>query len=188
VIAEAAVARLAEFVAPRAEFTQDDVYASLADAGIPFLVADRAFKFTQTAWGRVVLNGLGVHFAPDYLCLDGAGDVIETGLLAEQPDFIAAMSLVQRYAGSPGFKQMVLMSAELNMVNEALRAGSKPENLVMAPLAFFMEPATQEGMVKAQMLQNQRAASAASTIKESGADGSVARESAPVKKPWWRFW
>jgi len=185
VIAEAAVARLAEFVASRAEFTQDDVYAALADSGIPYLVADRALKFTQTAWGRVVLDGLGVHLAPDYLCLDGAGDVIETGLLAEQPYFIAAMSLVQRYAGSPGFKQMALMSAELNVVNEALRAGSKPENLVIAPVAFFMEPATQEGMVKAQMLQNQRAAS---TIKVSGPGGSAARESAPAKKPWWRFW
>jgi hypothetical protein len=180
---EAAVARLAEFVAPRVELTQDDVYAALADAGIPFLVADRALKFTQIAWGRVVLDGLGVHFAPDYLCLNGAGDVIETGLLAEQSDFIAALRLAQRYAGSPGFKQMVLMSSELNVVNEALRAGSKPENLVMAPVAFFMEPATQEGMVKAQMLQNQRAASAASTIKLSGASGA-----APAKKPWWRFW
>ena len=36
-----------------------------------------------------------MHLAPDYLCLDGAGDVIETDLLAEQPYFIAAMSLVQ---------------------------------------------------------------------------------------------
>ncbi|MES1244395.1 MAG: hypothetical protein ABUT39_22515 [Acidobacteriota bacterium] len=187
-MAEAAVARLAEFVAPRAEFTQNDVYAALADAGIPFLVADRAFKFTQAAWGRVSLGGLGVHFAPDYLCLDGAGDVVESGLLAEEPYFIAAMSLVQRYAGSPGFKQMVLMSADLNVVNKALRAGSKPENILIAPVAFFMEPATQEGMVKAQMLQNQRVVTAASTIKVSGASGSAACESAPTKKPWWRFW
>ena len=40
-----------EIVAPRAEFSEDDVYAAMAAAGIPAAVADRAYKFTQTAWG-----------------------------------------------------------------------------------------------------------------------------------------
>jgi hypothetical protein len=95
------------------------------------------------------------------------------------------MSLAQRYAGSPGFEQLSLRSADVNAVNNALHAGSKPENLVMGPAAFFMQPATPEGIVKAQTLLSQRAASA---TKVGGAGGSAARESAPTRKPWWRFW
>jgi hypothetical protein len=175
---EAAVTCLAEFVASRSGFTDENVYSAMADAGIPDLVADRAYKFTQTAWARVLLNRLGVRFSPEYRCLNGAGDVIESGLLAEQPYFIAAMSLAPRYAGTPGFKQLVLMSAEMDAINNALHAGSKPENLALGPVSFFMEPETQEAMAKAQILSAQRAASG----------GSAARGSAPARKAWWKLW
>jgi hypothetical protein len=177
---EAAVARLGEIIAARAEFTEDDIYAAMAEAGIPDPIADRAFKFTQIAWGRVFLDGLGLQFSPDYLCFNGAGDVVESGLLAEQPFFVAAMSLAKQYARIPGFPRFALMSSDVNAVNSALKAGSKPENLVMAPAALFLEPATPDGIDKAGKLLSQR-------VEAMGkARGSP--ESAPVNKPWWRFW
>ena len=178
---EAAVGRLAEIIAARAEFTEDDLYAAMADAGIPDPVADRAYKFTQTAWGRVFLDGLGVRFGTDYLCFNRAGDVIESGQLDDQPYYVAAMRLVPQYARSPGFPTFALMSADVNAVNSALHAGSKPENLVMGPAAFFMEAPTPTGMAKAQQRLSER-----STADKPGRSG--ANRSAADKKPWWRFW
>jgi hypothetical protein len=154
----------------------------MAEAGIPDPVADRAFKFTQIAWGRVFLDGLGVQFSPDYLCFNGAGEVIESGPLAEQPYFAAAMGLARRYARSPGFPKFALMAADVNAVNNALHAGSRPENLVLGPAALFLEAATPAGIDKARRLLAQRASAA------SRSGGAGAREPAPAKKPWWRFW
>jgi hypothetical protein len=178
---ETAVARLAEIIAARDEFTEDDLYAALAEAGLPDAVADRAYKFTQTAWGRVFLDGLGIQFGADYLCFNGAGDVIESGRLDDEPYFAAAVRLAPEYARTLGFQRFVLMSADVNAVNGALHAGSKPENLVMGPAAFFMEAPTPAGLARARQLLADRA----SAGKRGGA-GSTPQ--AAAKKPWWRFW
>jgi len=166
---EAAVARLVDILAARADFTEDDLYAAMADAGVPDPVADRAYKFTQIAWGRVFLDGLGVKFAPDYLCFNGRGEVIESGLLAAQPYFVAAMAAAQRDPPPSGLPRFAVMSADVSAINSALNAGSKPGNLVTGPSALFMEPPTEAGIETARRLLSERVA-------------------APAKKPWWRFW
>jgi hypothetical protein len=154
----------------------------MAEAGIPAAVADRAYKFTQIAWGRVFLDGLGMQFSSEYLCFDGEGNVVESGLLAEQPYFVAALGLVKQYAGTPGFLRFALMSADVNAVNNALKAGSKPENLVMGSAALFLGATTPAGIDKARQLLSRRAAS------PDNASSSGPSASAPGGKPWWRFW
>lgn len=72
------------------------------------------------------------------------------------------------------------MSADVSTVNSALHTGSKSENLVVGPAAFFMESPTPAGMAKARQLLSERA----SASKRGG--GSVRRTAS--KKPWWRFW
>jgi hypothetical protein len=52
-------ARLAEIIAIRSDFTEDDVHAAMSGAGIQAPVADRAYKFTQTAWGRAFSTASG---------------------------------------------------------------------------------------------------------------------------------
>src|SRR6266540_2237247 len=94
---ESAVAWLADIVAARPEFTEDEVYAAMADAGVPDSLADRAYKFTQVAWGRAFLAGLSVQFSPEYVCFNGSGKVVETGRLADERCFAAASRLAQRY-------------------------------------------------------------------------------------------
>ena len=178
---EAAVACLAGIIAARAGFTEDEVYTAMAAVGVPDAVADRAYKFTQTAWGRVFLDGLGVQFGADYLCFNAAGDVIESGKLADQPYFSAAMRLAPQYIRSPGFQQFVLMSADVSAVNNALNAGSKPEDLVTGPAAFFMEAPTSVGMDKARQLLSKRASA-------GQREGTRSALSAIDKKPWWKFW
>ncbi len=147
---ESAVACLADIVADRHEFTEDEVYTALADAGVPTSLADRAYKFTQVAWGRVFLASLGVRFSPDYVCLNALGEVVESGHLANEPCFSAASQLAPRYAGTPGFRRLALLSADVNAVNNALHRGSKPEDLVTAPAFLFLETPTAGGMENAR--------------------------------------
>jgi hypothetical protein len=179
---EAAVDRLAEIITSRAEPNEDDIYSAMADAGIPVPLADRAYKFTQIALGRVFLDGLGIQFSPEYFCLDGAGNVMESGLLTQQPYFVAAIGLAQRYVRSPAFPKFAVMSADVNAVNNALHAGSKPEDLVMGTAVLFMEAATPAGIEKAREFLSQRLAAA------NGTDDTGGRRADLAKKSWWRFW
>jgi hypothetical protein len=168
---EVAVRRLAEIIAARSDFTEDELYDAMSEAGIPDPIADRAYKFTQTAWGRTILDGLGVQFDADYLCFNAAGDVIESGQIADQPYFAVAVRLAPQYAQSPGFQRFVLMSADVNAVNNALNAGSKPEDLVIGPAAFFMEAPTPAGMDKARRLLTSRVSAGKQGSSGSGPAG-----------------
>jgi hypothetical protein len=126
--------------------------------------------------------GLGVRFSPDYFCLNGAGEVVESGELEKEPYFVAASKLATQYAGLPAFVRLAVMSADVNTVNGMLKAGSKPKDLLLSPAAMFVEPATPAGMEKARQFLVQRMSAATKLGR------SVAPDSPPVKKPWWRFW
>ena len=182
---ETAVAKLAEILAARPDPSEDDVYAAMAEAGIPDPVADRAYKFAQIAWGRVFLDGIGVRFSPDYLCFDGAGEVTESGRLAEQPYFAAAMAAAPGASRTAGFARFALTSSEANAVNAALNAGSNPQDLDAGPPALFMEVPTGAGIETARRHLAERASAAAGKGRADGAGGG---DSAGAKKPWWRVW
>lgn len=124
----------------------------MAAANVPDRDADLAYKFTQAAWGRTLLDGMEIKFADDYYCLDGNGEVVDSGKLADEPHFSAAIRLGKRHEAQPGFKRLAAMSADFHAVNKALNAGSHPENLVTAPLVFFLEPPSEAGMAKAHRL------------------------------------
>jgi hypothetical protein len=161
---QSAVVRLAEIVAPRESFTQDEVYAAMAADGLSAEEADLAFKFTQVAWGRAFLDGLGVHFSPDYLLCNGSGEVIGSGRLAENPYFAAALTVLPHYARTKGFIWLALTSSDVQAVNSALNAGSQPHDLVTGPAMMFVEAITPEGMKKASEHITER-------IKPSGGGG-----------------
>ena len=165
---EAAVARLFDIIAARAEFTEDVVYAAMCEAGVPGPVADRAYKFAQIVCGRQLLGGMGISFSPDYTCFNAAGDAIESGQLAEQPYFAAATALVGRHVGTPGFERLALMAAEVHAVNDLLNQGSKPENLVTSAPVLFMEPPTPAALQRVRQ--------------------QLSRGVVRPTKPWWRFW
>ena len=174
---EAAVETLARIVAARTEFTEDEIYISLEKAGVPAPVADRAYKFTQTAWGRLFLNDMGIRFADDYLCFDGEGNVIESGLLDDQPYFVAALAAGKEYFGTKGSVYLATMSAEVNSVNHMLNNGSQPENLQLTPPALFLEAPTPAGMEKARKVLSEYLSAG-----RGGREPDVKQK----KKPWWR--
>lgn len=147
-----AVHFVARSVTENPGFSEDAIHASMVAAGVPDRDADLAYKFTQAAWGRLLLDGLGIQFAHDYHILDGAGDTIESGTLSEQPHFAAATKLGAIHANKPGFQRLAAMSADFHSVNAALNAGSQPENLITAPLFLFVQAPSEMGMKKAQQL------------------------------------
>lgn len=153
---EAAVARLAEILAARADLTEDEIYAAMAEAGIPDAVALRTLEFTRVAWGRLLLEGLAVRFSTEYFCFNAAGDVVESGLLAEQPYFVAASGLAKQYTRFQGCLRFASMSSDVNAVNSALSAGSKPEDLFTSPVALFVEGATPTAAEKARQFLERR--------------------------------
>jgi hypothetical protein len=169
---EEAVERLATVLMADSEVCPDDIYDALAKAGVPDDVADRAYKFTQIAWGRVLLGGLGLRFPPDYFCLNASGDIIESGQLEDEPFFVAATAVAADRRRAKGFSRFAAMSADVSAINSALHAGSKPENLSLAPPALFLEAPTPEGLVKAK--------------QEIGRRLSASRGAG--KKRWWQFW
>jgi hypothetical protein len=177
---EQAVTCLAETVTQRVEFSENDIYEALSQAGIPDHLADRAYKFTQCAWGRVLLDGMGIRFSPDFLLFDKYGKVVESGRLADEPNFVVASRLADRHKGTPGFRRLVLMSADFHAVNAALNAGSHPENLVMSPMAAFIEKPLLAALGRVQETLADHCRKASNTI---------ATDMHPPKEtPWWRFW
>lgn len=168
-----AVRRLAAFVTEKGEFSADEVYNAMEKAGVPEATADRAYKFAQIAWTHLCLADSGLKFPSEYFCLNGGGEIVETGLLAQEPSYAAAIVVGKENARTPGISRLVSMSAEVNSINAALHKGSKPENLVLGPPAIFLEDPTAEGLEKAREEIRRRLPPAA-----------------PRKspRPWWRFW
>lgn len=149
---EDSVQHVARLVTADPQFTEDAVYGALAAANVPAREADLAYKFTQAAWGRLLLNGMGIKFSEGYHCLNADGEVVDAGKLSEEPHFTAATRLGKRYETQAGFKRLAAMSADFHAVNQALNAGSQPENLVTAPLVLFVEAPTEAGTAKARRL------------------------------------
>jgi hypothetical protein len=182
-----AVERVAALVTADPQFTEDSVYASMSAAHVPDRDADLAYKFTQAAWGRLLLNGMGIKFAEQYYCLNGSGDVVDAGTLREQPYFLAATRLGPRYATMAGFKRMAAMSSDFQAVNQAMKSGSQPENLVTAPLVLFLEAPTESGIAKAKQFLSEllsRPGSSASASEARPPVQLMPRPGEPTKRSW----
>jgi hypothetical protein len=147
---EMAVTQLAEIITANPDLSDNEIYDAMVQAGVPNVLAGRAFKFTQIAWGRLSLSGMNIRFSPDYACLNAGGDIVETGLLDNESCYIIAKKLAGKYVDTPAYQRLALTSAEVNAVNNALKDGSKPENLRAAPAFLFNEPPTDDGMRRAQ--------------------------------------
>jgi len=171
---EEAVRQLADLLVERPTLDLAEGCQALETCGIPRSLAVRTYHFTQLAWARVLMDGLGVGFSADYLLFDHAGDVVEAGKVDDDPSYAAAWKLAGRFRATPGFQHLVMTAADLKAVNSAILAGSKPANLTMAPAFISLEPLTPEGASKMNGIIEQH-------IEEL--QSQCAR-----KKAWWRFW
>jgi hypothetical protein len=166
------VQRLAQILEGLPAFTEDDVYSAMEAAGIPATDADHAYKFTQIACGRLLLEGLVGRFSNDYSWLNSSGEVVESGQLKDEPYFAAATALVSRQPGH-WIGQLGAMSADFAAVNEALTKGSEPGDLETGPVVLFRKNPTASGLEE----------------KANQLIEMLLKVPAPApRKPWWQFW
>lgn len=154
------------------KFGQIDMHQALMNLGISLDTANRAYKFIQIAWARAMLDGHGIKFSPDYHCFNKSGEVIESGPLAGEPFYTAAMEVVSMFEHSPGFKALALTASETYAVGDMLQQGLPACALATSPPALFMEKPTAAGMEKVTRFLR----------------GGEQPPADSPKGPWWKFW
>lgn len=170
-----AVRLLVSLIPSAEEPSIEEIYTAMNRSGLGVDDADRAFKFTQIAFGRHFLDGMGIRFPAEYYWLDAGGSVIDSGLLDEEPHYAAAAALAPSVTQTAAFMRLALTSADVQTVNELLKKGSKPQDIVAAPPLLFRDSPSPQGLQKADELL-------ASLLRR--------QTSPPVgrKKAWWQFW
>lgn len=109
----------------------------LAAAGVPR--AGHVVAMLPLAYGRRILDGL-VELPTTFCEIDDAGEVARESALADDPIFAAADRLARSEATRKDLDRIGLVSSEVNAVNNALHAGSKPENLMMSSPMMRLGP------------------------------------------------
>jgi hypothetical protein len=64
--------------------------------------------------------------------------------LADNVYFAAALQVAPQYMHTPTFERIALTSADIDAVNNILKTGSRPENLVMSPAYIFIGAPTSD--------------------------------------------
>jgi hypothetical protein len=136
--------------------------AAIVRAGVPPAVAAEVVAFAPIAFGRVLLDGMGIEFSPEYSTPASAAQGRTAGMITEHPMYVAAYmtasGMLSRQAGGESLVNTAVWSAEFSAVNQALHAGSQAADLVTGPPLIM------------------------------GLAGSEAAVDATKARPWWRFW
>lgn len=126
-------AGIAAFCAGAEPPSDDEVWARLTGSGVEPWLAERLLAFLPMAYARRMLSDVSF---PDAL-------VMPSGRLSlsAEPVFAAALSRAER-ADRGEFERIALRSSEVNAVNNALNAGSKLSDLMLAEtrLAIDLHP------------------------------------------------
>lgn len=110
--------------------------AWLLRAGLSSEHAHDAVRFIPLAFGRQILAGMGVALPDSYIRVRAFDGRREERSLAQEPFYREAWKAAPILGSSLGgdvFTNVALLSSELQAVNEALNAGSSPEDLVASP-------------------------------------------------------
>jgi hypothetical protein len=150
------------FVSAADTTTPEAAVAKLREGGVAPDLFWRVSTFLPIAFFRVVFGQMNLRLSPDYhrVGRDGQGTVLT---LMREPTFARAIALApELMAGghAEGVKRLAMSSSTFNALNSALKAGSKPENLV------FGAPA----------------------VADPGFGVRHVAPPPPPSKPWWRFW
>lgn len=133
-----AVRRAAEVLAANTECDIFGVIAALEWDGFPADTAMDVAAFLPLAAGRAFLEGAGPRFPDFYIRVDDEGRERSRRPLLDEPLYRAALALVPVVAaqGEAALMAVLVHSAEFQAINEALHAGSQPEELLAAPPAL----------------------------------------------------
>ena len=105
----------------------------LIRAGLSRLQTTDVVEFVPLAFGRALMDGMGVQFDDEYVRVDDAGKERLRKKLADEPMFAAALAAapeVMRDSGQDAFAAIAMQSSELQAVNQALNAGVSADGLI----------------------------------------------------------
>jgi hypothetical protein len=140
-----AIRRAAPVLAQHGQVDSEFLLAWLLRAGLSKEQAHDAVRFIPLAFGRDVLEGVGVVFSDTYLRIAGAESAGEERALNDEPFFREALSLAPLVASEIGFdafNTVAMQSSEFQAINNALNAGAQVENLVASPPAMMYDATT----------------------------------------------
>ena len=124
----AAAIRLAvPVLAERGTLDRGILMAWLIRAGLSKEQAHDAIRFIPLAFGREILNGLGVVLSDTYVRVRDGQE--EERPLAAEPFYRQAAELAPTFAADL-FNPVAMQSSEFQAVNQALHAGAQPDGLV----------------------------------------------------------
>lgn len=117
------IARLLRIASEEPELDDVVLFDRLVAAGVERGRAWRLVTFVPIAFGRTIIDALGIDAPPTYLRRNGRGRD-KRRRLRDEPEFRAAADHLDDFSGRAGFKELAVRSAEVNAVNNALKAGS----------------------------------------------------------------
>lgn len=103
--------------------------------GLSRAEAEMAVRFIPLAFAREILAGTGVNLSNTYIRLHAGGTQDERAL-NDEPFFKASAylaSIILKEIGGDAFTAIVCLSSEFDAVNQALNAGSSPQDLIASP-------------------------------------------------------
>ncbi len=137
-------------------------------------------RFVPSAFARVLLADTGVSFSDTYRLAQRGGRLSKPLELMRNPVFARAQALGWRSSADypDGFKRSALCSAELDALNNALHAGSKPEDLSTLPPLIPDQGASQDDVAKATEAY----------LAEYQGERDTPAPPRAKKSSWWQFW
>lgn len=169
------------------EYSHQVISEELIKRDVPNDEAGKVYAFSLLACGRNYLKDDNIYFSNQYLGFSSKGEVVERGNIDESEYFIAASRMLNpQTLTAKAFKNIAKLSADVQSVSEAKKAGAQMEGLQTAPAFMFFELPTTEGAKKAQLVIQ---AYMTKLLEEQEEAEKLMSKSRPKKnKPRWKFW
>lgn len=175
-----AIQLFAEYVAAHRDWNYERAIEHLVSQGLDESTAQQTVVLTPIAFGRMILVPLGVELSNELISFRSDGSIERSEKLDRNDVYRTAFVLGARHAQHPAFEPIAQSSSEFDGVNQALHAGHDPADLVLGPVAMFLEPATPAG---ARIAQDHIVEAAR---KVTNAPRPTAQTAS--KSSWWKFW
>jgi hypothetical protein len=173
------IAMAVKCLARHPHHNEEQMALALIHAGIPEVQASEMVTWIPLAFGRMVLDQLGVEYSDHYILMDPDTGMQERRPLAQQQSFQAARYYAANAVtglSEAGGEAIFRQSAEVDSVINAMSAGELPEDLVLG------EPVIM-ATVKADPPPP-----AASQAPPPAASQAPPPAASQEKRPWWRLW
>jgi hypothetical protein len=123
--------RLLRILSEQPQLDDDALVDQLVAAGVDRQRAWRLLTFVPLAFGRHLIESLGIETPPPtYLRRDARGRETKRNL-RDEAEFRAASDHIADFAGHPGLEDATLRSPEVNAVNDLFNAGSEAKDVAL---------------------------------------------------------